>query len=138
MNGVQLWIDTKGKKNKKTGILFPFIIYNENERTTPAFNGPDAVSGNRTGPDTNNIKALALAIASLREMKLTGFKEGLNGMQNIHHPSGIHISVYFIKDTLVYDAQLPVNTLFEPVLVNSYISVCLIEKGMTMPGFGGN
>ncbi|MEP6746072.1 MAG: hypothetical protein ABJB86_00015 [Bacteroidota bacterium] len=80
---------------------------------------------------------LAKTIARQHEMKLTGFKEDLNGMQNIHHPSGLSISLYFIKDTLVYGAQLPVNTLAEPLSVNSRISICLVEKGMKMPDFGG-
>ncbi len=145
MNGVELWIDTKGKKNKKTGIIFPFVTHNDNEKPAlvhpPALNEPGLPYSSHTGPDTNNIKYLTAAIALQREMKLTGFKEDLNGIQNIHHPSGIAVSVYFIKDTLVYDVQLPVNTLSEPVLLHSHLAVCLIEKGMkgmTMAGFGGN
>jgi hypothetical protein len=140
-NGMELWIDTKGKKNKKTGILFPFNAHVSTERpiqgAQTGFNGPGGFE-NHAGADTNNIQLLEKAIALQREMKLTGFKEDLNGLQNIHHPSGIRVSLYFVKDTLVYDAQLPVNTLSEPLSVNLHISVCLVEKGMTMPGPGGN
>jgi hypothetical protein len=142
-NGMELWIDAKGKKNKTTGILFPVITHAANEKPMqgppPGFNGNGPGSfDNHNGPDTNNIQALEKNIALQREMKLTGFKQELNGLQNIHHPSGIQVSLYFIKDTLVYDAQLPVNTLSEPLSVNSHISVCFIEKGMAMPDFGGN
>jgi hypothetical protein len=140
-NGMELWIDTKGKKNKKTGILFPLTAGAENERplqgSPPDFNRRGS-PGNHTGQDTNNIKLLQAAIARLREMKLTGFKEDLNGVQNIHHPSGIDVSLHFVKDTLVYEAQLPVNNFSEPLSINSRISVCLVEKGMVMPDFGGN
>ena len=99
------------------------------------FNKPGGFD-NHTGHDTNNVKALETAIRQMREMKLTGFREDLNGVQNMHHPSGISASLYFVKDTLVYEAQLPVNTLPETLFVNSRISVCFVEKGMAMPDFG--
>ena len=35
-----------------------------------------------------------------------------------------------VKDTLVYQAQLPLNTLSEPPLVNSRVAVGIIEKRM--------
>lgn len=63
-------------------------------------------------------------------MKLEGFKEELNGVQNSRHPSGIQVCLYFVKDTLVYQAQLPLNTLSEPLLVNSRVAVGIIQKGM--------
>ena len=41
-NGMELWIDTKGKKNKKTGIFFPFNKHEANEKPIqgppPGFN----------------------------------------------------------------------------------------------------
>jgi hypothetical protein len=52
-------------------------------------------------------------------MKLTACKEDLNGVQNNRRPSGVHVSLYFVKDTLLYEAQLPLNTLSEPLSVNS-------------------
>ncbi|MES1223629.1 MAG: hypothetical protein ABUT20_49495, partial [Bacteroidota bacterium] len=140
-NGIELWIDPKGKRNKKTSIAFPLINRLENSKPVqgplPGFGEP-AGFGAHNESDTNNTRQLEAAINSMREMKLTGFKEDLNGVQNIHHPSGIDVSLYFMRDTLVYEAQLPVNTLSEPLLVNSRISVCFVEKGMPMPDFGGN
>ena len=139
MNGIELWIDTKGKKNKKTGIQYPF---NEMDNKQGPAQGPPGMG--RPGAfderllDTNNIARLEKAIAQHREMKLTGFNEELNGVQNIDHPSGIHVSLYFIKDTLVYDAQLPLNTLPETPAVNSRIAIGIIEKGMQAPSFGGD
>lgn len=142
-SGMELWIDTKGKKNKTTGIAFPINTHTADERPAqgppPGFNGPGGPGGfdNQRGPDTNNIKALEKTIAQQREMKLTGFKPELNGLQNVMHPSGIQVSLYFIKDTLVYDAQLPLNTLTDPPSLNSHISIGFIAKGMAMPDFGG-
>jgi len=140
-NGLELWVDTRGKKNKKTGILFPVMVHATGDRPMqgppPAFNGAGGPES-RALPDTNNIAWLKKAIAVQREMKLTGFRNDLNGLQNIDHPSGIQVSLYFIKDTLVYNAQLPINTLPESPALNSRIAICLVEKGMAMPDFGGN
>ena len=90
------------------------------------------------GHDTLNIHALQNMLAARHDMKLTGFKEDLNGIQNAHHPSGIYVSLNFIKDTLVYEAQLPLNTLSETVLLNSRIAVGIVEKGMTQSGMNEN
>jgi hypothetical protein len=43
---------------------------------------------------------------------------------------------YFVKDTLLYEAQLPLNTLSEPLSVNSRISAGMAEKGMPPNGLG--
>lgn len=137
MNGIQLWIDARGKKNKKTGILYPFVsTVNKTSSSPPDINRP--LYFNAGGHGTVNIQALETTVAAYHEMQLTGFKEDLNGVQNSHHPSGIHVSMYFIKDTLFYEAQLPLNTLPEAPVLNSHISVGIIEKGMPLPGFNGN
>ena len=78
--------------------------------------------------DTNNMQAFEKAIAAQCKMKLTGCKEDLNGVQNIDHPSGTQESVCFIKDRLVFKAQLKLNTLPGPFLLNSCISVGMPEK----------
>ena len=134
MNGVQLWIDTKGKRNKKTGILYPFISPDNKARPS----APDKsrqLNFNAARHDTISVKALEATLAANHEMQLTGFKEDLNGVQNNQHPSGISVSIHFIKDTLFYEAQLPLNTLPEAPALNSHISVGIIEKGMPMPAF---
>ena len=137
MNGIQLWIDARGKRNKKTGILYPFVsTINKTSPSLPDMNRP--LNFNNGRHDIANIKALETMVDAYHEMQLTGFKEDLNGVQNSHHPSGIHVSMYFIKDTLFYEAQLPLNTLPEAPVLNSHISVGIIEKGMPLPGFNGN
>ena len=70
-------------------------------------------------------------------MRLTGFKEGLNGVQNNLRRSGICASLHFIEDTLVYQAQLPLNTLAEQPDVHSHLSVGLVAKGSPINGLGG-
>ena len=137
MNGIQLWIDARGKKNKKTGILYPFVAA-DNKTGSPPLD-IDRPSNFNTGKhDTVNVKALETTVAAYHEMQLTGFKEDLNGVQNSRHPSGIQVSMYFIKDTLFYEAQLPLNTLPGAPALNSPISVGIIERGMQLPGFNGN
>lgn len=137
-NGMEVWIDPKGKKNKKTGIFFPLATQpagqkNPEPPSPPAFNS----AGNSEAADTGTVKALA-AVAAQKEMKVTGFREELNGMQNILHPSGMAVRLYFIKDTLVYEAQLPLNIFAETPAVHSHMSVCLVQKGMNLPVQGGN
>ena len=95
MNGIELWFDSKGKKNKKTGILFPFMDASNKHGPAGDTNRPELFNGHET--DTVNMQALATAIASQHEMKLTGFKEDLNGIQNIYHPSGDRSCVVFQK-----------------------------------------
>ncbi|MEP6746073.1 MAG: hypothetical protein ABJB86_00020 [Bacteroidota bacterium] len=58
-NGMEIRIGTKGKKNKKTGILFPFNAHEPNEKPmqeqTPGFNGPVNFDS-RNEPDTTIYK----------------------------------------------------------------------------------
>jgi hypothetical protein len=136
MNGIELWIDAKGKKNKKTGLFFPMADEQHNRPAQPAMDFNNHAPNNAA--DKNNIAALEKIIAGKREMKLTGFREDVNGIQNIVHPSGIEVSLYFIKDTLVYEAQLPLNTLPETIAIDSRISIGIIEKGMEARNFMGD
>ncbi|MFT3933758.1 MAG: hypothetical protein QM726_09105 [Chitinophagaceae bacterium] len=135
MNGLEIWIDAKGKKNKKTGILFPIALTDKMPKPQPGLNNGNNrpggfIQGN--GVDTNAIHDLEKNIAQQHEMKLTGFKDELNGLQSTQHPSGIAVALYFSKDTLIYEAQLPLNTLSETIPLNSRVSVGIVEKGRQM------
>ena len=137
MNGLEVWIDPRGKKNKKTGILYPFNAINKREERRPEGNLPPPPAEDAPRLDPDRLPMLEKQVARLHEMRLTGFKEELNGVQNNFHPSGIRVSFSFVKDTLLCQAQLPLNTLIESPYVHSHWSVGLIEKGNPVSFYGG-
>lgn len=138
MNGLEVWIDPKGKKNKKTGILYPFSAAARPEDRPGQGMPPPPPPEEAVGFNTNQVPLLEKQVARQHEMRLTGFKEDLNGIQNNFHPSGIRVSFSFVKDTLLCQAQLPLNTLAENGGVHSRWSVGLIEKGSTLNFFGSD
>ena len=97
-NGIELWIDTKGRKRKKTGILFPY--------------------------------------AGKTEMKLVGFTDELNGIQNSIHASGLRLTIH-LNDlgVLIYEAQVPLAVFSKPPAMNTRINIGIAEKGMPLPNF---
>lgn len=138
-NGLELWIDTKGKKNKTTGIIYP-------QRVLPALPAEAVAQAGKasavTGPpaEARGPRAPKLPIGALiamqKEIKLVGFGDELNGIQNQHHPSGIDVSLRVVNDTLYYDAQIPLSLL--PVVSgDSRVSIGIIEKGRNPEEFPG-
>lgn len=137
-NGLELWVDVKGKRNRNTGITFPVI---ERKHFTPSKDGrppePIELMQERDTSDKESaIKALKKSIGAQTEMSLTGFAGDLNGKQNIKHASGLSVAIYFEKDTLIYDAQIPFAVLSKPLPVGSTASIIVIEKGVQLPDFG--
>lgn len=137
MNGLEVWIDPRGKKNKKTGILYPFNAVDMRNEKHPEENLPPPAGEDAPRLDPGRLPTLEKQVARQHEMQLTGFKEELNGVQNNFHPSGIRVSFSFVKDTLLCQAQLPLNTLIESPDVHSHWSVGLIKKGNPMGFYGG-
>ena len=113
-NGLELWVDTKGKKNKTTGIIYPL----------PALSLSKGAS----------LQSIA---ARQKEIKLVGFSEDLNGIQNQHHPSGIDISLRIVRDTLYYEAQIPLSLVPGISGDNTRVSIGIIEKGKDPAQFSG-
>lgn len=130
-NGMELWIDGKGKKNKITGIMFPLST---RANTYPgggdrnAAGGPPLFSKNAD----SDIQRL---IISKTEAELKGFTGVPDGKQNINQLTRTTISLHILHDTLVYDAVIPFSTFaYQPS--KSAVSVGIIEKGIQLPGFG--
>lgn len=133
-NGIELWIDIKGKKKKNTGIIFPWAATlptndHPSSRNDNKFPGPP--DDNAKAPEKTAIRQQLKSLASLqREMKLKGFVDELNGIQNANHPSGLHVSLQFKHDTLIYRAIIPLQTLGRPVSFNTNITIGIVEKGV--------
>jgi len=125
-NGLELWVDTKGRKNKTTGILFPLAAH-----------APQP--GNAPAPTIRRqAKPSLLSLIQLqKEIKLVGFGEELNGLQNQHHPSGIDVALRMVNDTLFYEAQVPLPLLAGTTGDKSRISIGIIEKGKDPALFAG-
>jgi hypothetical protein len=113
-NGAELWFDTRGRKNKKTGIVFPLASSVEK---------PPSQKAPAPFPVATQLAS------SATEMKLSGFSESINGIQNQHHPSGIVVNVRFLNDTLMYSAQLPLNILAPDGDLTSKLAVGIVIKG---------
>jgi hypothetical protein len=157
-NGLELWVDVKGRQHKTTGIMYPLPV----KPTHPfAAKGsampqqrPEATGGEtpadaarETMPQNKQrvpAQALQAMIASQKEIQLRGFGEELNGFQNQHHPSGLDVSLRLFNDTLYYRAQIPLRLLAGFTGINQRMSIGIIEKGKepkefegNMPGMGG-
>ena len=145
-NGLELWIDTKGKKNKITGILYPLPSAAE---VSAKVGRPQQQAGDGP-PERDNHKPERVALQPLidrqKEIKLVGFGDELNGLQNQHHPSGIDVTLRVVNDTLFYEAQIPLQLL--PATEKgamAKLGIGIIEKGKDpatlkndeLPGGGG-
>lgn len=140
-NGVEIWVDAKGKRKKNMGVAFPLTT------TSPAgMQQPPAAPQQPQGDKQSPNESLKERIGQLREMKVTGFASDLNGVQNSNHPSGLQTSLQFSNDTLVYLAVIPFQTMGRPVGFNTPISIGIVQKGRLsqmqgpgggMPDFGG-
>lgn len=84
-NGIELWVDVKGKRKRNTGIKFPL----------PA------------------------------------------GTQNAKHPSGIHVSLAYDHDILIYQAIIPFQALGRPVSMNTDMKIGIVAKGLLPAGYIG-
>jgi hypothetical protein len=126
-NGLELWIDVKGKKNKKTGIAYPLP---DKER---AFTPP---GDKRSDPAErlNVRKALEPVLARKKEMTVTGFVNEVNGLQPVHLRDGFQVTLHFKNDTLVYDVEIPLNVFTRPLAPDKIINIGIIEKGLLPSG----
>jgi len=141
-NGIELWIDVKGKKKRNTSITFPLpVTPPANHHAAPSsdmkfpFSPPD----NEKPLDRTAIRQQLKALVSLqREMRLKGFVDELNGVQNAKHPSGLQVSLQFHHDTLIYLAAIPFQALSRPVSFTTPMTIGIVEKGMLAARFNGN
>jgi len=132
-NGMEVWIDVKNKKNKKTGIEFPLV---QKTKQPPASFG-QWMEKNESAPDrTSGNALLQKQIDGAREIQVTGFINELNGKQNSHHPSGITLEFSTRGDTLLYYAIVPVKVLAVQPDEKATIAIGIVQKGVPFTGGG--
>jgi len=125
-NGMEVWIDVKAKKNKKAGIRYPLA---SSER---AFNPPSAGDTGIAGV----VRGLQSTLRLKKEMTVMGFAPALNGTRSILPDTGLHAMLRYRNDTLIYEAQIPLNAFSRPPEPHATISIGIFEKGLLPPGFG--
>ncbi len=134
-NGMEVWVDIKGKKNKVTGILFPLAPAGNNypgggNRNAAGGPPPFLQSNHKNVTDT----ALAVLAAKRQEMELKGFGADVTGSHNIAQPpTGITVTLQIMGDTLVYNAMVAKDMLGA---LSQWVSIGIVEKGIELPGFG--
>jgi len=117
----------KGKKNKKTGISYP-LPDKERAFTPPGNNSTDPAQR------LSIRKILEPVLARKREMTVTGFVNEVNGMQPVHLRDGFEVTLHFRNDTLVYDAEIPLNVFARSLPTDKSISIGIVQKGLLPAG----
>lgn len=134
-NGLEIWIDTKGKKNKKTGVLYPLASASMTGAPRQAAFTPTSERSAGQGDNRPNMHlAIAAMLQEKKEIELKGFKEELNGKHHISFSTGIELAISFgEKDTMEYRIRVPLSLLPNPVTPAKPIAIGIIMKGMQMP-----
>lgn len=123
--GMEVWIDPAGKKTEVCGIRYPLS-------TTL---NPGSKMGGRSG-DPNGIKQLKLLfLLQAKDMELTGFKDGINGLlSNIINKTGVQIVIKLDStNILIYEAKIPLSDFKSDLTKAEPLSVGFIIKGMERP-----
>ncbi len=134
-NGLELWLDPRGKKNKSIGILFPLPSKGRSNvqqggGSQRSSDGPPPFSpgsANDTGQQDEK-KMLRSLVEGQKEMKIL----------NIPNSSGLRVSLHFAGDTLIYEVQIPLTVFPASFSFEKPLGIGIIEKGAPLPDFGAN
>lgn len=132
--GMEIWVDNMATKKKSIGVKFPV---GGGGMQMPA--GRTSGNGQDAKERTQQMR-LQMKLKMLT-MELTGFKEGLNGSQDVY--SNVQIKPVIDwddKDNMIYELVIPFASLDEKVKANlTDISIGIFIKGLKMeqgPGGG--
>ncbi|MGP8215283.1 MAG: hypothetical protein ACLQQ4_06950 [Bacteroidia bacterium] len=159
--GLQIWIDTTGKKNHQVGILCPIPKKNE---SSSAGNGGRHQGGEGENSGDNSQQQLSPYtgvtdtarlnrihrhfIESAKEMHVSGFKTVPDGILELPNMYGINIGVSWDNsNVLVYEVAIPFKSFFKyPLLLSDSSRVINISFNFTITpkrtggggGYGGS
>ena len=108
--GMQVWLDTTGKKKQQVGILFPLC----SERTDSG-NPHHSRVNPVTKPDIANL--MKQNIMELNQMSLTGFKSPMNGFIPVNNEYGIYANISLDSAKIMtYKLAIPFKTFLKKSL----------------------
>jgi hypothetical protein len=134
-NGMEIWIDPKGKKNKKIGVHYP--LGPSADDLQPRQNRMMEMNSGDTGSVFLRKQAV-ITLLRKKDVEYVGFKPEINGRKDISDTGNISIATaYPAKDALYYSVRIPFTAFREPIDPHHPFSVGIIIKGMQM-GNGGS
>ena len=147
-NGMDVWIDPKGKKNKKIGVHYPLApSADEAGRRQQGGGGAGGTGGGGTGggdwnPGDTGVafmrKQVLLSLARNKTAEYTGFKPEINGKKDVSDTGVVAITTdYPARDAFYCSVRIPLSAFVEPIDPHHPFSVGIIIKGMQMGNGGG-
>lgn len=119
-NGIEVRFNSKGKKKAEATLHFP-------------------IGGRMNQEERRDRKTMHLMyILQMQDMELSGFKNGVNGFQNIKSgKNGIMAAVNWDSvNIMVYEARIPFNVFAEDVHDADPLAVGIVIKGAPKPKEG--
>ncbi len=129
-NGLEVWIDPSGKKNKVAGIMCPL--------NSPRLGNQRSML--KPGEKPDQQKMILQSILLVKEMTLTGFKEEIDGTRHMdYNVTGIKIALSLDSTgVLVYEAKIPFSVFKNDIRSAKSISLGCIIPAMDMPPMSGD
>ena len=130
--GMEVWIDTTGKKKKNIGISFPIS-------TGEKIKYGDRATSNTTGLESadkrDRAKMQATFLSSNKDMQLKGFQPPLNGFMHLNNDSGVNVSMNWDStNTLIYEAKIAFKTFYKEKLTSAdsakFLGIGIVLNGM--------
>ncbi len=122
-NGIEVRFNSKGKKKAEATLHYPI--------------GSKMDMGGRMNPENSHGKKMmhAMFLLQMPDMELTGFKNGINGFQNIKSgKNGILAAVNWDStDVMVYETRIPLSAFNTDVKESNPLAVGIIIKGAPKP-----
>ncbi len=124
-SGMEIWINEKGKKKKETGINFPLA------HTLPPLDNRNMSTEGR--PDPKKIRLMFLV--QVKEMEVSGFREGCNGsMNNKSNKTGIMAVINWDSaNVMIYEVRIPFSALNSDIHTLDHINIGMVLKGLSKP-----
>ncbi|HTA83557.1 MAG TPA: hypothetical protein VK783_11500 [Bacteroidia bacterium] len=130
--GLQLWIDTTGKKGHQVGILFPMMQKGEGQSESKHKNqGGEESAGQQAQDEQKPLDPDAIDtakenrrhrqfVAGAKQMRVTGFKTIPDGLVELPDVYGINLAVSWNQyNVLVYEACIPIRTFLKNPVADS-------------------
>jgi hypothetical protein len=116
--GMELWIDTTGKKHQQVGIRFPLTSFTAKKSSDEKT--PERTSSREAWQKPDTKISHQSFLSQSQEMVLTGFRSpvssGLTPLKNVY---GINVRINWDSTgILIYEAEIPLKTLCETLFVN--------------------